>query len=373
MLFLSNYLIRSKSKLRFSKQLLLVILIILFVVVRVVLAGTGNSEQFVRLTGVVTSSPKVSYNSTQFQLQGYFVSLKGAHYEIEESDILSIEGLSKGRFINKASLIALKKDSSPFTILRNRSITILKSTFHEPNSSFLAGILFGESSNIPKSLKDTLISSGTIHLFVASGTNIAVVSGLLFILISRFVKRNWAVLVSILGTWLYASFVGFQAPIVRAALVATVVFSTQYLGLMIRPLTALFWTLTVMLLVYPLWGFDISFYLSGSATLGILTVEPFLYRFISIYIVNWTIIKKELSVSLAAQIAVSPILLLIFHQLSVVGLLSTILVSWIIFPVTIIGFLGLFMYPLSPILSFYTFLLVVPFLNWFLFIVNILS
>ncbi len=368
-----NSLIRSKSKLVFNRQLWVLAIVISIVSIRILVTGSSQDEKLVRLTGMVTTNPKIGFNSTQFQVQGYFVTVNGTHYEIEDSDIVTIEGIANGRLIKKATILQRTANTSFFTITRNKALSIIKSTFHEPESSLLAGILFGESSNTPKSLKEQLVRSGTIHLFVASGTNIAVVSSILFMLISRLTKRNNAVLFSIVGTWAYAGFVGFQAPIVRAALVATIVFSTQYIGIVVRPITALFWTLAGMLFIYPVWGYDISFYLSAAATLGILTLEPFIYRFISKYIVRYGVLKKELSVSLAAQIAVSPLLFLVFHQMSPMGILSTILVSWIIFPVTILGFIGLLMYIVSPLISFYLLLLVIPFLKWFLIVVNVLS
>ena len=87
----------------------------------------------------------------------------------------------------------------------------------------LSGLVTGDDDGFSTERKDAFIRTGTTHLTAVSGSNLALVAGILATIGSATIGRHrvpWQ-LVTIIGVWAYALISGAQAPSVRAAIVAT--------------------------------------------------------------------------------------------------------------------------------------------------------
>src|SRR3990172_11327687 len=118
-------------------------------------------------------------------------------------------------------------------------------------------------------------------------------------------------LLALLGIWSYAVISGFDAPIIRASIMGSLVFVAQEIGRLSLSIRALFLTAFVMLFTKPEWIYDIGFWLSFTATLSLILFEPRVDRVLRKIP---GIIRKDLSTSLAAQVGVAPILYFGFGQ-----------------------------------------------------------
>jgi len=88
----------------------------------------------------------------------------------------------------------------------------------------------------------------------------------------------------------------------------------------------------VMLFINPLLLFyDVGFQLSFLAVLGLIYLEPFIKRFVKFSIV---------SITLAAQVFTLPIMVYNFGNISYVSPLTNLLISPIVSPLMILGFLS---------------------------------
>lgn len=229
----------------------------------------------------------------------------------------------------------------------------------EPHASLLSGILFGVKTQLPQDLYEALIVTGTIHIVVLSGQNIAILISFLSEVLLVF-GRKLSILLSILVVILYVWFVGFEPPIIRAAIMASLLLLSIYFGKQAWSLLALFFTVSIMLLLNPEYIANRSFQLSVGATLGIILFGPKEVKKIFSFKEQLTYyFKLNLQIALAAQLFTTPIILYHFQRISLVAPLANVLIAWTISPIMISGFLtvilGFIWEPLGILAGFVTY------------------
>ena len=218
--------------------------------------------------------------------------------------------------------------------------SILNRLLPEPHAGLLAGLLFGTKASLPRDLYDALVVTGTLHIIALSGQNISIMEDLIGKVLLPIVGKWWASLLTIGVVIWFVWFVGFSPSIVRAAIMGSmsliaVLFGRQYWAI-------LSWTITVgiMLIINARWLTDISFQLSALATLGIILFgnkkESVGHRGI------WHMLSDDLRLTLSAQVFTIPLILFSFHRLSLVSPLSNLAIGWVIAPVTMMGWLTIF-------------------------------
>jgi competence protein ComEC len=219
---------------------------------------------------------------------------------------------------------------------REHAHQTLRQLFPAPEASVFAGILLGIQSDIPDYLYQAYQASGTSHVLVISGFNIAIIAAL----ISRYFKRifpfGWDALASVIAIVFYTVLVGAQPPVVRAAIMGVIALPAYLLGRRLIGMNVLAFTAAVMVFFSPTLLLDVSFQLSFLATLGIMVFSDplkdffmkFIQRFFHIENSNgWTDwVSDYFLVTLAAQFAVFPIILYHFNYLSVVSIPANILI-----------------------------------------------
>lgn len=234
----------------------------------------------------------------------------------------------------------------------------------EPQSSLLLGIVLGVKTEMPENFWQDLRKTGTLHLVVASGQNVVMVTGFLMNLSLWFLKRRWAILIALLGVLVYVLMVGAEAPAVRAGLMATMIFVGQWFGREVNPGGPLLLTAMMMLLISPLILFDIGFQLSLMSTAGLIWFHPWLSGKL-LLLKKIPVLGDNLLVTLSAQLATLPIMLVNFGQLSWLAPLANALVLPLIPLLMVFGFLIVFLSFFSSFLAQLLSWLVWPFLTWF--------
>ena len=202
-----------------------------------------------------------------------------------------------------------------------------------PQAELLSGILLGQNKKLPGQFKLALRDTSTLHIVVASGQNLSMVAGFFFLL-AGLIKRKTAIILSFLAVIFYVCLTGAQVPILRAAIMVLAGYWAQILGKEKDSIWVIVVTAGLMLLINPKWITDLSFQLSFLATLGVVGVAPILLRQFN-FLPQF--IKGDLSVSLAAQAMVMPIIGQNFHQLSLVALPTNVLVLWTVPIIMILG------------------------------------
>lgn len=157
--------------------------------------------------------------------------------------------------------------------VRARSMALIERMLPEPHAALAEGVLLGVDAGIPDALYDRFNATGTSHVLVISGSNVALIVVLLLGVSRRLVGR-WASLVALVGIAAYAVLVGADAAVLRAALMGGLVVMASGVGRRSAALVSLAVACWLMLLVNPQTLDDVGFQLSASATLGLILFAP---------------------------------------------------------------------------------------------------
>lgn len=193
-------------------------------------------------------------------------------------------------------------------------------------ASFLTGVVLGSRQPVSEEFDDALKATGTSHLIVASGYNISILIATM-IKITKFMRKNETAILVITMIACYTFISGLDPSIIRASIMAglgllATLFGKQKHAIYLMVLAGL-----IMLLINPLWIYDVGFQLSFAATFGIITLQSSIFNKL-VYLPGF--LREALSTSMAAQVFVYPILITTFGQISIISLLSNLLVIWVI-------------------------------------------
>ncbi|MDQ3239540.1 MAG: ComEC/Rec2 family competence protein [bacterium] len=199
------------------------------------------------------------------------------------------------------------------------------------NASLVMGMLLGSSKEYDEQITDAFVSTGTLHMIVVSGYNVTLVSTIVLTL-SGIIHRRLAIILAIIAIILFVILSGAQPPAIRAGFMGFMVLLGSFFGRKTMAVYLVVLTASVLYAASPSIAMSLSFQLSCLATLGILIIPNILDKYIPILTtLKLPIIKfiaTQLKITLSAQIAVTPVILLHFSQLSLIAPLSNLAVSW---------------------------------------------
>lgn len=320
----------------------------------------------VRISSSVLSDP-ISYPTSQYlKVAGLKVYLPKSP-EISYGDKIVIEGIVNGGELKNPKLISVGGKKTFLSSFRNSVIRFYQESLPEPMGGLLAGIVIGAKGALSSDFYNLTKVTGVAHVVVASGTNVTFVVAFLMGIVTFFFPRKKSIPFVIFGIILYLFISGFEAPLIRAAIMATLAFWVQSAGRMISAWRVLFLTAAIMLIAVPEWIVDIGFILSFVSTASLMLFERRL-RFLLRRVPG--ILKEGFSTSLAAQIGVAPILFVTFGQFNIWSPLINALVLWTVPPIMILGALGGVTGVIFPFFGKILLWLSYPLLWWFVSVVQ---
>jgi competence protein ComEC len=237
-------------------------------------------------------------------------------------------------------LMAEGDDSSVYArllALKDQARQYIAAALPDPAAALLTGILLGDSRGLAPVVSDAFSATGASHVIAISGFNMAILSGVVLRLLSRFrVPPRVAAVIGIVVIMAYTVLVGANAAVVRAAIMSSMLVIAGLIRRRTFVPTSLAFVTLLMSLQNPTVLWDVGFQLSLFATLGLaLFVDPlsrgfqrFLVRLLperraSVF---GDILMEPFIVTLAAQIATLPLILLYFERLSLVSLAVNLLI-----------------------------------------------
>jgi competence protein ComEC len=321
----------------------------------------------VRIKTRIVSEP-IRYENSQRVITAGLVTYLPLYPEINYGDKIVVLGAVVGDKLKDPKLIAISKRSSKLFLIRNRLVEFYKKALPEPHSSLVAGYTIGSKSEMPPAFWESLKISGTAHVVVASGMNVSLVGGFLMTSLVAVLPRKKAIPLALTGIWIYSVIAGFDAPIIRAAIMGSIAFTAQEMGRLNYSLRALTASALLMLIIRPVWINDLGFLLSFASTLAIILFEPKVKKAVQFLP---SPLKEDVATTTAAQVGVAPILFFTFGQFNPMSIVANALVLWTVVPVTVIGMIaGIVGLVLEPIGKFIL-LAVYPLTWWFIFIVKV--
>ncbi len=251
-------------------------------------------------------------------------------------------------------------NSSVFTSLQQRLDLAFASYLPNREAGLLSGIVLGSKKSLSPKLYQQMIQTGTIHIAVASGMNITLLITPLFNFLTLFLNRKVALVPLTILIWFYALLSGFQPPIVRAALMASLLYLSQEFGRKADNLRILLMTGYVMVMAKPNLIFDLSFQLSFFSLLGLTFIQPVLRKSS-----NRLLKSENFSATLACQLATLPIIMANFGEYNLFSPFINFLILPVVPYILGIGLLAAFFSLFSRVIAYLLALISYPFL-WYL-------
>ena len=242
--------------------------------------------------------------------------------------------------------------------LRERLSASLVRSLPEPQGSLAQAILLGLRSNIPDSLYEAFSRTGAAHLLAISGLHISIIIAMFLsfgiLVFGR--RRSIYIWLTLAITWLYALLAGMHPPIIRAAIMGSIFLIAEYLGRQRSAIITLAFAAAVMVGVQPDLLWTISFQLSFLAMAGLTLLYPYfrswgrkgvasLFGTRERIVAVGNLITDGFAATLAAIIAVGPLIAYNFGVVSLVALPATFLalpaLPFIIATAALVAFVGL--------------------------------
>jgi competence protein ComEC len=242
-----------------------------------------------------------------------YLARKGVHSMLHEARIEVLAGPPQGNPLLRV-----------LYTLRARGEVVLNQSLPEPMAALANGILLGIEAGIPDQLYDQFNITGTSHVIVISGSNIALISVTLLRINQLLLGRRRALWTTIAGISCYALLVGGDAPVLRAAVMGGLYVIAKEHGRQDTALVSLGFACWVMTKLIPGATWDVGFQLSATAIAGLVLFTPGITAF-SQRIWPWFRgpFVDILIMTVAANLTTMPLVVYYFDRLSLLSPLTS--------------------------------------------------
>gem|GEM_PF-3292000 len=219
--------------------------------------------------------------------------------------------LSEIKLLNNVELSSLKQTSHAWIQHQFAQIKNLEV------KGLLVAFTTGDKRMLSTATKNAFSRAGVMHLLAVSGLHVSLVAGLPLLLLKRSRKkitRLFWFFSALTIVWLYAWLTGFQASVLRAATMLSLIGLAQVLKVTTSSINQLGAAATFILLAEPNALFTVGFQLSFAAVGAILMWAPILSKLFRTQHLQVNKIVNGACVSTAAQAGSSPLSIYYFHN-----------------------------------------------------------
>lgn len=209
------------------------------------------------------------------------------------------------------------KNITFFERLRIYFSHIIDNNLNIQDASLAKALLIGDKSSLEKTIKQDFSNTGAMHVLAVSGLHIGIIlSILLFILqlFSKWISKQKAFLIAVILLWFYAFITGLSPSILRATFLFTILAYSKSFSKNNNSINSLFFSAFILLLVNPLYIYDIGFQLSYAAMLGIFLFYTPIYNIFSLKNRYIDLLWKGTALGISAQLFTFPLTTFYFHQ-----------------------------------------------------------
>lgn len=278
-------------------------------------------------------------------------------HEFKYKRYLSFHDIYHQAYVRDSEYGILKRDQGSWfysKIYRARGYflsVINKNIANQKSKGVASALILGYRELLDEDTIHDFSSTGAMHVLAVSGLHVGIIYLILNSLLKWMEKRKKLLrylkpFLLLTGIWFYASITGLSPSVTRAATMFSFVIFGSLLKRYFNIYGSILSSAFILLLFNPYLITEIGFLLSYAAVIGIVYIQPKLYR--KLYFKNWLADKiwAITCVSIAAQIATFPLGLLYFHQFPVYFIFSNL----VVIPAAIgILYGGLLLLVLSPI------------------------
>jgi competence protein ComEC len=214
----------------------------------------------------------------------------------------------------------------------------------------LPSLVLGDTSAMPPDLKQDMTTAGLTHLTAVSGANLAIVGGGIFLLATSLgVPRPARIALAGLCMAGFCVAARPEPSVLRAAAMGAVGLLGLTTGRRAHPVPALSCAVMALLVVDPWLARAYGFALSVLATAGLVVLAPRFAARWSRLLPRW--LALAIAVPIAAQLACSPLLVLLNPSVSLVCIPANLVADAAVAPATLTGVAAAAVWPVVPELS----------------------
>lgn len=242
---------------------------------------------------------------------------------------------AKQAAIGFAQFERLGAHPSPIDTMLRKFKAGIQTALPEPQASFALGLLVGQRNTLPDDTTQALKMVGLAHIIAVSGYNLTILIEMAKRVLTKHSKRFVIIgAFSLIAVFMLCT--GMSASIVRAAVISTLSLMAWYYGRTVRPLVLILGAAALTAYANPiyLWS-DIGWYLSFLAFAGILLLAPVVAQRLYRHKKPPALVQVAIETA-CAEIMTMPLIMFIFGQVSVVGILANVLVVTLI-PLAMLG------------------------------------
>lgn len=244
-----------------------------------------------------------------------------------------------------------EKFMSKINEFREDIISVHAKYLKSPNIELLGGIVFGDDAvSPPKTIKQSFVNSGLLHILAASGMNVAFIYSFFFLLTS-ILRVNFKAKVSlgIIMVIIYALMTGLGPSIIRATAMLVLVLIGKLIDRDAHNISLLSFVALLMLIYNPLYINDVGFQLSFIVTFGLLLMTPAIARAGNNFL-NYII--SAVSIPVIAQLWVIPVQIFYFNNISIYSIFANIMSVPILAVISFGGFVSSLLSVIKPFADF---------------------
>ncbi len=290
------------------------------------LQATGLHEgEAIAVTGILYK-PKSASNPGGFDFQAY----------------LAQEGSFAGLKGREISLLGTSSKWGWWAI-RQRIIHSQARWLDVPEAPLISAMVLGNRViDLPFYISDSFLGVGLAHALAASGFQVSLILGVILTITRRFSSRVQFCF-GITALLIFVGLTGPQPSVLRAVLMGIGVLTALVLQRKVKPLGLLLVAGTILLIVNPIWIWNLGFEFSFLATLGLVVTVPGLMKRL-----DWMppAIATLIAVPIAAYIWTLPLQIYNFGLVSPYSILVNIITT---IPISIIS-LGAFISAIAALI-----------------------
>ena len=249
-----------------------------------------------------------------------------------------------------------------------------KNIFDEETSSILLGLILGNKTDIDENTQENFKNASMAHVLAVSGMHIAYVILGINILFKKILGKRNTYIFSIIILIFYMFITNFSPSVTRAGIMGILILVSKIIYRKNDIYTSMAISLFVILIYNPFLILNAGLQLSYGGVIGIIIFNKSIIKILeNIKIKNKVYkykikpviqnildkIKEIISVSISVQLFIFPIILVNMNTFNPYFLISNLILSIIICPIVIIGFIFIIIVLINPQIA-----------NLFSFIVN---
>ena len=244
-------------------------------------------------------------------------------YQFDYSKYLELQQVYHQLYLNSSNILKLSDSKSTIygyadAVRTKINSKLIEAGFKGDALSIMNALLLGQRQTIDKTVYNNYVNSGTIHILAISGLHIGIIllilnfvfSPILYLKYGNFIRP----LILVIILWSFAIIAGLSPSVTRAVMMFSIISIAMHLKRSTNIYNTLVISAFIILLFKPTFLFAVGFQMSYLAVLGIVSVQPIIYK---LWKPKYWIIDKPwqiFTVTLAAQAGVVPISLFYFHQ-----------------------------------------------------------